>query len=61
MPPNNAAGVLPDADLMFLPGKGAATHRVYLAIVQEEEVLADFDAVLVEYSVQYQFNLQRTT
>ena len=31
VPPDNATGVLPDADLMFLPGKAAASHRVYLA------------------------------
>ena len=31
VPPTGATGVLPDADLMFLVGKAAATHRVYMA------------------------------
>jgi len=31
VPPTGATGALPDVDLMFLVGKGAATHRVYMA------------------------------
>ena len=35
VPPTNASGVMPDADLMFQPARGAASHRVYLAEVEE--------------------------
>ena len=35
VPPADATAVLPDADLMFLPGEGAASHRVYLAETSE--------------------------
>ena len=45
VPPNNATGVRPDADLMFLPAAAAVTHYVYLgaagaSLVRVRELVA---------------------
>ena len=40
IPPAGATGVVPDADLMFLPGREAASHRIYLGEAGDALALA---------------------